>query len=71
LFVVVQNDVAKLGRKMVNIVDPHIKRASGYHIHESATSLDYYVKNKDNNVYEGWCWPGILGVLCFSCFPHY
>jgi alpha 1,3-glucosidase len=53
---------------MVNIVDPHIKRASGYHIHEAATSLDYYVKNKDNNVYEGWCWPGTLSYFFFSPF---
>lgn len=34
-----QEYVARTGRKMVNIVDPHIKRVDGYHIHTEATSL--------------------------------
>lgn len=38
------NDIASYGRKMVTIIDPHIKRDDGYHIHQSATSLGHYVK---------------------------
>jgi alpha 1,3-glucosidase len=53
-----QDRVALLGRKMVTIVDPHIKRAGGYAVHEEAAAADIYVKNKDGTVYEGWCWPG-------------
>lgn len=60
-----QEQLAIKGRKMVNIVDPHIKRASGYHIHEKATELDFYIKNKDGNPYDGWCWPGSSSWLDF------
>lgn len=60
-----QNKVAEKGRKMVNIVDPHIKRASGYHVHEKATELGYYVKNRDGNDFDGWCWPGSSSWIDF------
>lgn len=48
----VTNLTAK-GRKMVIIIDPHIKREGGYFVHEDATNLGYYVKNKDGKDYEG------------------
>eukprot|EP00035_Acanthoeca_spectabilis_P021200 m.436923 g.436923 ORF g.436923 m.436923 type:complete len:902 (-) comp18037_c0_seq1:24-2729(-) len=60
-----QEYVARTGRKMVNIVDPHIKRVDGYHIHTEATSLGYYIDNKDGNDYDGWCWPGSSSWLDF------
>ncbi len=45
--------------QMVTIVDPHIKRDSGYHVHSEAEGKNYYVKKADgSSVYEGWCWPG-------------
>jgi len=53
-----QNEIAIKGRNMVNIVDPHIKRVGGYKIHEEAEKLGLYVKNKDGNDFDGWCWPG-------------
>ncbi|XP_045781311.1 neutral alpha-glucosidase AB isoform X1 [Maniola jurtina] len=53
----VANLTAK-GRKLVVIIDPHIKREAGYFVHEDCTERGYYVKNKDGNDYEGWCWPG-------------
>ncbi|KAK9871595.1 hypothetical protein WA026_012975 [Henosepilachna vigintioctopunctata] len=46
------------GRHLVVIIDPHVKRESGYFLHEDALANDYYVKTKDGNVYEGTCWPG-------------
>lgn len=46
------------GRKMVTISDPHIKRSSGYYVHDEATKNGYYVKKKDGSDYEGDCWPG-------------
>lgn len=46
-------NVSAKGRKMVVIIDPHIKREAGYFVHEDATDLGYYVKNKDGNDYEG------------------
>ena len=69
------DNIASKARKMVTIVDPHIKRDDNYHIHKQAKQQDLYVKNRDNQEYDGWCWPGmehmVLGadvlilVLCF------
>uniref|UniRef100_A0A8C2JFU4 Neutral alpha-glucosidase AB n=1 Tax=Cyprinus carpio TaxID=7962 RepID=A0A8C2JFU4_CYPCA len=53
-------------RKMVSIVDPHIRVDSGYKIHNEITSKDFYVKNKDGRNYEGWCWPGNSGYPDFT-----
>lgn len=56
----------KYGRKLVTIIDPHIKRDQTYHIHQEATSLGLYVKNPKDEDYEGWCWPGASSYLDFS-----
>ena len=60
----VQN-VSAAGRKMVTIVDPHIKKDDNYKIHKECTAAGHYIKNKDGNDYEGWCWPGKLSVRTF------
>ncbi|KAG6828839.1 hypothetical protein H0H92_006598 [Tricholoma furcatifolium] len=59
------NDVAALGRKMVVIVDPHLKRTSDYPVYQKASDLGVLVKNKDNNEYEGWCWSGSSAWMDF------
>ncbi|XP_071696855.1 probable glucan 1,3-alpha-glucosidase [Rutidosis leptorrhynchoides] len=53
-----QKDLASRGRKMVTIVDPHIKRDESYHIHKEASKNGYYVKDASGKDYDGWCWPG-------------
>ncbi|CAH0381061.1 unnamed protein product [Bemisia tabaci] len=53
------------GRKLVVIIDPHIKRDSNYFLHNDAENNGYYVKNKDRKDYEGWCWPGSSSYLDF------
>uniref|UniRef100_UPI00398F29BD neutral alpha-glucosidase AB-like n=1 Tax=Pristiophorus japonicus TaxID=55135 RepID=UPI00398F29BD len=53
-------------RKMVSIVDPHIKIDSGYKIHNALQSKNLYVKTKDGSDYEGWCWPGSAGYPDFT-----
>uniref|UniRef100_A0A8B9KLQ8 Neutral alpha-glucosidase AB n=1 Tax=Astyanax mexicanus TaxID=7994 RepID=A0A8B9KLQ8_ASTMX len=53
-------------RKMVAIVDPHIKVDSGYKIHNEIRDKNFYVKNKDGGDYEGWCWPGNSGYPDFT-----
>ncbi|CAD7696507.1 unnamed protein product [Ostreobium quekettii] len=58
-----QENVASRGRRMVTIVDPHMKRDSGYSVHKEAERLGHYVKNKDGNDYDGWCWPGSSSYL--------
>ncbi|KAI5631088.1 glycosyl hydrolases family 31 domain-containing protein [Phthorimaea operculella] len=65
----------KHDRKLVLIIDPHIKREAGYFLHEDATEHGYYVKDKDGKDYEsryntnvdkeGWCWPGSSSYLDF------
>lgn len=62
--VMIRNLTGK-GRRMVTIIDPHIKRESGYFIHSEASDKGYYVKNKDGNDFDGWCWPGSSSYLDF------
>ncbi|KAF9478104.1 glycoside hydrolase family 31 protein [Pholiota conissans] len=53
------NDVAVNGRKMVVIVDPHLKRDQNYPAYKQASDLGILVKPKSGEgEYEGWCWPG-------------
>ncbi|KAI8095334.1 glycosyl hydrolases family 31-domain-containing protein [Thamnidium elegans] len=46
------------GRKLVIIVDPHIKRADNYRIADEAKAQDLFIKKPDGKDYEAWCWPG-------------
>ncbi|GCB81451.1 hypothetical protein scyTo_0021839, partial [Scyliorhinus torazame] len=59
-------DLAAKKRKMVSIVDPHIKIDSGYKIHTTIQSQNFYVKTKEGSDYEGWCWPGSAGYPDFT-----
>jgi len=55
------------GRRMVTIIDPHIKRDNNYYIHEEATKLGLYIKDKKGEKdYDGWCWPGSSSYLDFT-----
>lgn len=52
-------DVEALERRMVIIVDPHLKRDSSYPVYKAASDLESLVKPKGGSgEYEGWCWPG-------------
>lgn len=53
-----QEAIGAKGRRMVTIVDPHIKRDNQYFVHKQASEKGYYVKKRDGSDYEGWCWPG-------------
>jgi alpha-glucosidase (family GH31 glycosyl hydrolase) len=35
-------------------------------IHKEATQLGLYIKNKDGNDFDGWCWPGQSSYLDFT-----
>lgn len=50
---IMQKNLTATGRKLVVIIDPHIKREGGYFLHEDALNNDYYVKTHDGKVYEG------------------
>ncbi|CAF0994522.1 unnamed protein product [Adineta steineri] len=53
-----QDEIARYGRKLVTISDPHIKKDDGYQVYADAKALGYFVKTKDGADYEGSCWPG-------------
>ncbi|KAF3791765.1 putative glucan 1-3-alpha-glucosidase [Nymphaea thermarum] len=58
-----QKKLAAKGRKMVTIVDPHIKRDDSYKIHKEASEKGYYVKDSSGSDFDGWCWPGSSSYL--------
>jgi len=51
-------NLASKQRKLVTIVDPHIKIDPNYYVYKEATEKDFLVKTKDNTAFEGKCWPG-------------
>jgi len=54
-----QNSLARKGRKLVTIVDPHVKRVSGYDVYDQAVANNYFIKKAGGDGdYEGHCWPG-------------
>lgn len=54
-------------RKLVAIIDPHIKNTDNYHVVDELKSKDLAVHNKDDNIYDGWCWPGSsYWIDCFN-----
>lgn len=54
-----QDGLAAVGRQLVAIVDPHIKRSSDYYVYKETQDLDFLYKKADGKTeYEGWCWPG-------------
>jgi len=53
-------------RKLVAIIDPHIKRKEDYWVHKEGEKKDMMVKNADGNVYDGWCWPGSSSWVDFT-----
>uniref|UniRef100_A0A2K5BXA0 Neutral alpha-glucosidase AB n=1 Tax=Aotus nancymaae TaxID=37293 RepID=A0A2K5BXA0_AOTNA len=58
--------LASKRRKLVTIVDPHIKVDSGYRVHDELRNLGLYVKTRDGSDYEGWCWPGSAAYPDFT-----
>merc|ERR1719399_2495605 len=67
--IAMQEALSKHGRRMVTIIDPHLKRDDNYYIHKEATQKGLYVKNKDGDDFDGWCWPGASSYLDFTQ-PH-
>ncbi|KAK8958859.1 hypothetical protein KSP40_PGU017840 [Platanthera guangdongensis] len=53
-----QKKLFSKGRRMVTIVDPHIKRDDSYYVHKEATDKGYYVKDASGKDFDGWCWSG-------------
>ncbi|KAK7208183.1 putative alpha glucosidase II, alpha subunit [Myxozyma melibiosi] len=50
--------LAKRKRKLVTIIDPHIKKETGYKVYENMSKNELAIKTSDGKEYNGWCWPG-------------
>jgi mannosyl-oligosaccharide alpha-1,3-glucosidase len=61
-----QKDLAARGRKMVTIIDPHVKRDKKYEVHRVAEVNNYYVQTPEGKPFEGWCWPGSSSYYDFT-----
>jgi len=61
-----QRNISRHGRKMVTIVDPHIKRDNNYPVNKEANDKGLYIKTKDGSTFDGWCWPGSSSYLDFT-----
>ena len=59
-------NVASKGRKMVTIIDPHIKVDNNYYIYSGAKEADIYVKKPGGGEFNGWCWPGNSAYIDFT-----
>ncbi|KAK4704738.1 hypothetical protein P7C70_g1477, partial [Phenoliferia sp. Uapishka_3] len=62
---VMQDELAERGRKLVAIIDPHIKRNPELYIYKEAQDLDILSKTLDGKELEGWCWTGSSAWIDF------
>lgn len=51
-------ELKKQGFKVVTIIDPGVKKEEGYTIYDEGVAKDYFVHDKDGNIYENVVWPG-------------
>ncbi|KNE70216.1 hypothetical protein AMAG_15185 [Allomyces macrogynus ATCC 38327] len=61
------DNLATKHRKMVTIIDPHIKEDSEYRVSAEATKQGLLVKNAEGTGdFGGWCWPGQSNWIDFT-----
>uniref|UniRef100_A0A8C6YDM5 Glucosidase alpha, neutral C n=1 Tax=Naja naja TaxID=35670 RepID=A0A8C6YDM5_NAJNA len=56
----------KKKRKLVVIVDPHIKIDPRYTIYSQAKAKGFFVKDRNGEDFKGICWPGLSSYLDFT-----
>ncbi|PWN54028.1 alpha-glucosidase II precursor [Violaceomyces palustris] len=57
-------DLDDRGRKLVIIIDPHLKRTRDYYLYAEAQDKQLLVRTSDGQgEYEGWCWSGSASWL--------
>uniref|UniRef100_A0A803VP62 Glucosidase alpha, neutral C n=1 Tax=Ficedula albicollis TaxID=59894 RepID=A0A803VP62_FICAL len=61
-----QEHLKKKKRKLVVIVDPHIKVDPSYTLYAQAKEKGYFVKDRNGKDFEGICWPGSSCYLDFT-----
>ncbi|KAL3097089.1 hypothetical protein niasHS_002805 [Heterodera schachtii] len=59
-------EIESKGRRLVTVIDPHIKKDDNYPIYTEARDKGYFVKKADGQTdYEAHCWPGASMWLDF------
>lgn len=58
-------ELREMGFNVVVILDPGVKRESGYHAYDEGKQKDLFVKYPDGTEYNGQVWPG------WSAFPDF
>ncbi|WFD34956.1 glucan 1,3-alpha-glucosidase [Malassezia cuniculi] len=53
------------GRKLVIIIDPHLKKSDDYYLYKEARDRDLLVKTRSGSNYEGTCWSGLASWIDF------
>uniref|UniRef100_A0A8D0GCZ1 Glucosidase alpha, neutral C n=1 Tax=Sphenodon punctatus TaxID=8508 RepID=A0A8D0GCZ1_SPHPU len=61
-----QELLKKKKRKLVAIIDPHVKVDPTYAIYSQAKKEGYFVKDREGKDFEGICWPGSSSYLDFT-----
>lgn len=56
--VAMMHELEKSKRGLVTIIDPHIKKESGYSTYDTIAEPGLSVCNANNDVFYGHCWPG-------------
>ena len=51
--IAMQENLAASGRKLVTIIDPHIKKDSNYYIYKEGQEKGLFVMNKDKQEFDG------------------
>lgn len=53
------NNLTAKGRRLIAIIDPHLKRDTNYDVYNEAVANSYLTKvTNEEKDFEGWCWPG-------------
>ena len=59
------SNLTSKGRRLITIIDPHIKRDTGYPVFNEGVEQHMFVKTKEGSDYDGFCWSGS------SSYPDY
>lgn len=60
-----QETINATNRKLVAVIDPHVKVENGYFLFDNGKRHELFVKNPDGTDFIGPCWPGISSYLDF------
>lgn len=53
-----QRSLAHVKRKLVTIVDPHIKSDANYMVSKKFSDANAWIADSSGKTFDGWCWPG-------------